>query len=80
MRDREDIVFIEVRSRCRIDYGTAADTINQRKQRKLIKSATLFLQKCGLLYKVSSRFDVIAIQQTCAEIKLDWIVNAFTGL
>lgn len=79
MRDGEDIVFIEVRSRGRMDYGTASDSINKRKQGKLIKSATLFLQKCGLLYKVSSRFDVIAIHQTCHEMQLEWIINAFTG-
>lgn len=78
MRDREDIVFIEVRSRSRIDYGTAAESVNGRKKRKLIKAATHFLQKNGLLYKVSSRFDVVAIHQTDQQTKLDWIVNAFT--
>lgn len=78
MRDGEDIVFIEVRSRCRSDYGTAAETVNDRKKRKLIKTATHFLQKNGLLYKVSSRFDIVAIHQTEQQMKLDWIVNAFT--
>lgn len=77
MRDRDDIVFVEVRSRSRIDYGHAAETINGSKQTKLIKTATHFLQKKEWLYKVSSRFDIVALQLVAGKWQLDWIKNAF---
>lgn len=78
MQDEEHIVFVEVRYRSRADYGSAADSINKRKMNKLIKTATLFLQQKKLLYKVHSRFDVIAIQHQGSKTQLDWIKNAFS--
>jgi len=77
MQDKEDIVFIEVRSRSRSDYGQASETITLSKQRKIIRAATHFLQKKGCLYKVCSRFDVIAMQLINNQWKLEWIKNAF---
>jgi|SRR5580704_8009331 putative endonuclease len=79
MQDKEDIVFVEVRSRNRLDYGSASDTINHTKQRKIVKTATLFLQKNGWLYKVYSRFDVVVLQFIDNEWQLEWIKNAFYG-
>src|SRR5580700_1818748 len=79
MRDQDDIVFIEVRSRSRSDYGNAAETVNHNKQKKLIKAATLFLQKKEWLYKVNSRFDVVAIQLVAGKWQLEWIKNAFSA-
>jgi len=78
MRDQEDIVFIEVRSRKRMDYGYPAETVNKSKQRKIIKTATHFLQKAGWLYRVNSRFDVIALLFIDGKWQLDWIKNAFS--
>lgn len=77
MRDGNDIVFVEVRSRTRVDYGDALESITPSKIKKIIKAATLFLQKKGWLYSVSSRFDVIAIQYHNGQPQLSWIKNAF---
>lgn len=79
MKDKEDIVFVEVRSRSRLDYGSASESITYSKQQKIINAATLFLQKKNWLYKVCSRFDVIAIQCVDNEWQLEWIKNAFYG-
>jgi len=79
MQDQNDIVFVEVRSRSRTDFGNAFDSINKNKRKKLIKTATLFLQKKKWLYKVHSRFDVIAIHPVDGSMKLEWIRNAFTA-
>lgn len=78
MRDQDDIVFVEVRSRSRVDYGHPAETVNKRKQQKLIKTAIDFLQKKRWLYKVNSRFDVIAIQLETSEWQIEWFKNAFS--
>jgi putative endonuclease len=77
MQDQKDILFIEVRYRSRLDYGNAAESVNRHKQKKLIKSAMYFLQKRQWLYKVNSRFDIIAIQDIANEWQLNWIKNAF---
>jgi len=79
MQDQDEIVFVEVRSRSRIDYGTAAETIDDCKQSKLIKTATHFLQKKAWLYKVNSRFDIIAIHFKMGKLELEWIQNAFSA-
>lgn len=79
MRDREEIVFVEVRSRKRIDYGNALESINKRKMHKLIKTATHFLQRKNWLHKVHSRFDVVALHPVTGKIQLEWIKNAFSA-
>src|SRR5262249_38808465 len=77
MRDKDDIVFIEVRCRSRTDYGNPSESVTISKQMKIIKTAAHFLQKKGWLYKVNSRFDVVALVLAASEWKLDWIKNAF---
>lgn len=78
MRDQDDIVFVEVRSRRRTDFGTALESINQAKIIKLTKAASHFLQAKKWHNKVSSRFDVIAIHPIAGHMQLEWIKNAFS--
>lgn len=77
MQDLDDIVFVEVRSRHRTDFGNALESINKNKISKLVKTASHFLQKKEWLYKVNSRFDVIAIHPVDGKMQLEWIKNAF---
>lgn len=79
MQDKDDIVFVEVRSRSRRDYGTAAQSINKTKMKKLILTATHYLQRKKWLYRVHSRFDVVAIHYQVKDASLEWIRNAFTA-
>lgn len=78
MQDRDDIVFVEVRKRSRIDYGNAFETVGTSKRKKLIKAAIHFLQKKNWLYKVNSRFDIIAIHPITGIMQIEWIKNAFS--
>jgi putative endonuclease len=77
MQDKNEIVFVEVRSRSRIDFGKAGETINKSKQKKLIKAGMRFLQQKEWLFKVNSRFDVIAIHFLADKLQLEWIKSAF---
>lgn len=77
MQDGDDIVFVEVRSRSRTDYGHASETINRQKQRKIINAATWWLQQRNWLYTRYSRFDVVAIHYINDSVTLDWFKNAF---
>jgi putative endonuclease len=78
MQEQKSIVFVEVRSRRRTDYGNAFESVNWSKRKKLIRTATYFLQMKKWLYKVDSRFDIVAIHPVAGKMKLEWIRNAFT--
>jgi putative endonuclease len=74
MKDKDEIVFIEVRSRAYSTYGTAIESINKNKQQKVIKSAICYLQKRKWLDQTNYRFDVIG----CSPGNIEWIKNAFS--
>ena len=77
MSDKASLVFVEVRYRKSNNYGTAAETINKAKQKKLHLTALYYLQtKSGYIDK-PSRFDVISISGGNTEQNINWIKNAF---
>ena len=75
MRDREQWVFVEVRSRRQNRYGSATETIDSRKQQRLLRTAAYYLQKYHL--DVSCRFDVVAIDRAHSPPVLEWLQDAF---
>lgn len=79
MKDRDIFVFIEVRLRKSSAYGLAVETVTPAKQAKIIKTATLYLQKNNLTDKVACRFDVIATNSidNAKNLQYCWIPNAF---
>ncbi|OGT63714.1 MAG: YraN family protein [Gammaproteobacteria bacterium RIFCSPHIGHO2_12_FULL_45_12] len=77
MRDQQDLVFIEVRSRHHTQYGSAIESVTQHKTRKIIKTAGHFLMKKNWTDKMNCRFDVIAISPKNGQMTIEWIKNAF---
>jgi putative endonuclease len=72
--DAMSIVFVEVRFRRRMDFGGACETIDAKKQTKIIKTAAYYLYKHRLSESVTGRFDVIGVtpSDTCSnKIALD---------
>jgi putative endonuclease len=57
----QSLVFVEVRTRTGTSFGTAAESVTIRKQKKLRELAMAYLQTIPE-YVPSFRFDVIAIQ------------------
>jgi putative endonuclease len=55
-------------------FGTAVESIDYQKQKKLLTTATHYLQKHRWLDKVSCRFDVVGYSET----DIDWIKDAFS--
>ncbi len=55
-----DLVFIEVKTRSGIGFGTPAEAVTLRKQHQIIKVAQYYLaqKKC---FDMSSRFDVVSV-------------------
>jgi putative endonuclease len=76
MRDGQEVVFVEVRLRRHTYLGSAIESITPAKQRKLIKTALLYLQQKRWLDRVACRFDVLGIDERN---ELEWIPNAFSG-
>ncbi|NEX18860.1 YraN family protein [Thiorhodococcus mannitoliphagus] len=72
MFDGDTLVFIEVRYRRNERFGTAAETVDARKQQRLIKTARHYLQRTPTM--LPCRFDVVAIN---GEDHINWIRHAF---
>lgn len=82
MKDNDNLVFVEVRYRKSNNFGSGAETITASKQSKLIKTASLYLQRHDKLNRYPARFDVVSISgfignNNINSINFDWIKNAF---
>ncbi len=78
MTQGDTLVFIEVRLRRNPFFSSAAETVDYRKQQKIIKTAQVFLQQQHLIDKVPCRFDVVAIDNNPKDpAAIHWIKNAF---
>ena len=74
MQDRSEIVFVEVKYRKNEDYGNGLYSITKSKQRKLIKTAAIYL-KSKRIKDIPYRFDIISIIGD----KIEYIENAIWG-
>ena len=72
MRDGDVLVFVEVRYRGSMRFGTAAETVDAHKQRRVAAAAGHYLQ--GHPSPLPCRFDVLAIG---AGDRIDWVRDAF---
>ena len=77
MLDGDTVVFVEVRYRRHRAWGGALESVDSRKQEKLIRAAQLYLQQDSRLAKHPCRFDVVALDQSGTGQKPNWIRNAF---
>jgi putative endonuclease len=76
MRDSTCLVFVEVRYRESARFAAAGHTVDRHKQRKIIRTAALFLSRQPRFANAVTRFDVVAIEGS-DEPRVDWIRDAF---
>jgi putative endonuclease len=69
MRERDTLIFVEVRKRADGRYGGAAASITASKQKRLVIAAQIFLQRSAS--SSPCRFDVIAIEGGA----IQWLKN-----
>jgi len=76
MQHGEYLVFVEVRYRKNADFGGALESIDQRKQSKLRRSAEYYLlrHKSG---DCACRFDILCLEGNLLKPSYNWIQNAF---
>ena len=78
MQDGDCLVFVEVRYRSSARFTHAALTVDRHKQRRIIRTAALFLAGRSRFARNTVRFDVIAIHgDDRDEGSVEWIRDAF---
>ena len=81
MREENTLIFVEVRLRNNKQFGSAADSIDARKQQHLIHAAQHYLQSKKLWDQASCRFDAICLIKDPGngnKYQVEWLRNAFT--
>ncbi len=76
MLDGMDLVFVEIRYRKSRVFGGALESIDRRKQLKIIKTAQAFVARKN--YNYGMRFDVVAFEDGNLK-KPGWVQNAFSA-
>lgn len=72
----ETIIFVEVKTRADVSYGTPAEFVTYEKQQKIIKTAQTYVVEQGL--DAAYSFDVIEVFLTGNKVsRINHIENAF---
>lgn len=82
MQDNNQVVFVEVKYRNCNNFGSAVEMIPKTKQQKIIFTAQHFLHRHNITEKVSSRFDIVSIDNKITndaskDHQITWLKNAF---
>ena len=68
------LVFVEVRQRSHGGFGSGFDSVDYRKQKKLIRAASLFLLERKFFDQYPCRFDIVSVRSLT---DVQWIKDAF---
>ena len=75
-KDRDSLVFVEVKARNSNYFGSAKWGVTQTKQKKISMVALLYLKETNQV-NTKARFDVVAINLRDEHIDIEIIKNAF---
>ncbi|MCP3921941.1 MAG: YraN family protein [Desulfobacterales bacterium] len=75
-KDSDFIVFVEVKARRSVRFGSPKEAVNQRKQYKISIVALDYLKKHKIIEQ-KSRFDVVSIKTSGNKSEIEIIKNAF---
>lgn len=75
-KDEKILIFVEVRYRKNNEFGEPLETINGKKQEKIVISSQIYIK--NKKWKQDIRYDVIGIKKDkLGNNKINWIKNAF---
>ena len=74
MQDGATLVFVEVRLRRNADFGGAADSLDTRKQQRIIRTSQQYLS--SLAHIPACRFDAVLLGDAQGN-DAQWLKNAF---
>lgn len=75
--DGEHLIFVEVRYRSRRDYGSPEETVDRRKQGRIIAAAQWYLIQHPEYEQQPCRFDVLVNDHQDRSGDFRWIQDAF---
>jgi putative endonuclease len=76
---REELVIVEVRTRSSESHGGGAASVDARKRQRLIRAASLLLQRRRDLARLRVRFDVMVVSDPYGGTPgIEWIKHAFS--
>ncbi|MBW2039849.1 MAG: YraN family protein [Deltaproteobacteria bacterium] len=76
-RDKETLVFVEIKARSSSGFGLPQEAVGRFKQKKLIQVAKAYIVEHHLKEAIPARFDVVAIQLTPSGAEIELIKDAF---
>ena len=76
MLDGKCLTFIEVRYRASAKFIPASQTIDTRKQRKIIRTAAMYIARNRQFAAHTMRIDVVSVQGP-QQLSIAWISDAF---
>ena len=76
MLDGDCLTFVEVRYRKSTRFSSPAPTVDRHKQRKILRTAAMFVANSQCYAGHTMRFDVIAIAGD-TDNTIEWIQDAF---
>jgi len=79
MKDGETVVFVEVRYRRHNRFGSAAESVDHRKQARIIGAARQYLARHSRYADFQCRFDVVALSGEQSALRINWIEGAFSA-
>ena len=71
------VAFVEVKARRGLQFGDPVEAVNWRKQRELVRSAAIWIDRHGRPNE-SYRFDVIGVLMDGNSVRVKHIENAFS--
>ncbi len=77
MRDGRTLVFVEVRLRSHDSFGSAAESVTNTKQRRVIHAAQYYLATRSQGADQACRFDVLGAKPDGDRIVWEWVQGAF---
>lgn len=75
-RDRQTLVFVEVKTRRNNMYGTAFEAITYKKQRQISRVAAEYVVQNGVADS-PARFDVVSVSFETSTPRIDLVQDAF---
>ena len=74
-RDKEYLVFLEVKTRRSKQFGSPFEAVDIRKQRQIVKVAAAYVQG----KEIPVRFDAVAVHLNGPNVRVEVLKNAFEG-
>jgi putative endonuclease len=71
------VVFVEVKARRGAEFGDPVEAVNWNKQRQLVRSASVWIDRHGRASE-SYRFDVVGVLVEGDKVRVRHIANAFS--